>query len=307
MAPGRHGRRWRFGRFPSLQIDKSAKPTWRGGGRGALRSIGAVMAAPPQWLPPFEILKRPRVTSIAGGHVDLVVPVLWAGREWRQTAAQKGPTHAWEVGAWGGNRRCVRWPPFENRGVTIVKSKPRVCAPRAVFLAIVWVFGQVMVVWMARAADPGTLADGVRGLATRAPAGIKIDGDLAEFQGSFCTPVCYHETNLDADLYNRGAQFFYMWDDEAFYAGLRTLTNGRPTIPPTTGSGKETVWSGTSTRGAGLRSAAVTGVLVRCTCTGPPTREPNSLRAGVYGQTCYRLSWATALPLLRAVRSTGQK
>lgn len=63
------------------------------------------------------------------------------------------------------------------------------------------------------------LEPGVRGLATRAPAGMKIDGDLAEFRGSFCTPVCYFEN----DLKNRAAQFFYMWDDEAFYAGLRTL------------------------------------------------------------------------------------
>jgi hypothetical protein len=63
------------------------------------------------------------------------------------------------------------------------------------------------------------LQPGVRGLATRAPQGMKIDGDLAEFKDAFCTPVCYFE----GDLKNRAAQFFYMWDDEAFYAGLRTL------------------------------------------------------------------------------------
>jgi hypothetical protein len=68
-------------------------------------------------------------------------------------------------------------------------------------------------------AEPGILKDGVRGLATRAPAGVKIDGDLAEFRGAFCTPVGYFEP----DLANRAAQFFYMWDDEAFYAALRTL------------------------------------------------------------------------------------
>ena len=68
-------------------------------------------------------------------------------------------------------------------------------------------------------ADEGRLKPGVRGLATRAPEGMKIDGDLSEFRDSFCTPVGYFEP----DLKNRAAQFFYMWDDEAFYAGLRTL------------------------------------------------------------------------------------
>ncbi len=69
------------------------------------------------------------------------------------------------------------------------------------------------------AAEKGRLEPGVRGLATRAPANMKIDGDLAEFRGAFCTPVGYFER----DIKNRAAQFFYMWDDKAFYAGLRTL------------------------------------------------------------------------------------
>lgn len=59
----------------------------------------------------------------------------------------------------------------------------------------------------------------VRGLATRAPKEMKIDGDLSEFKDAFCTPVEY----FNGDLKNRAAQFFYMWDDEAFYAALRTL------------------------------------------------------------------------------------
>jgi hypothetical protein len=63
------------------------------------------------------------------------------------------------------------------------------------------------------------LQPGVRGLATRAPANMKIDGDLGEFAGSFCTPVNYFHPQVR----ERAAQFFYMWDDEAFYAGLRTL------------------------------------------------------------------------------------
>ena len=40
------------------------------------------------------------------------------------------------------------------------------------------------------------LADGVRGVATRAPKEMKIDGDLAEFRGAFCTPLEYHNGNL---------------------------------------------------------------------------------------------------------------
>jgi hypothetical protein len=63
------------------------------------------------------------------------------------------------------------------------------------------------------------LKPGVRGVATRAPAAMKIDGDLGEFQDAFCTPVGYFMT----DIKNRAGQFLYMWDDEAFYCGLRTL------------------------------------------------------------------------------------
>jgi hypothetical protein len=69
----------------------------------------------------------------------------------------------------------------------------------------------------AHAAEP--LSAGVRGLATRAPAGMKIDGNLEEFAGSFCTPVNYFHPAPG----ERAAQFFYMWDDAAFYAALRTL------------------------------------------------------------------------------------
>ncbi|HEY2415606.1 MAG TPA: sugar-binding protein [Pirellulaceae bacterium] len=63
----------------------------------------------------------------------------------------------------------------------------------------------------------------VRGLATRAPAEMKIDGDLSEFQGAFCTPVNYFQLQKAELLKDRPAQFFYMWDDTAFYCGLRTL------------------------------------------------------------------------------------
>ncbi len=62
------------------------------------------------------------------------------------------------------------------------------------------------------------LKSGVRGLATRAPKEMKLDGNLDKYQGAYCTPVGYFEN----DLKNRAGQFFYMWDDEAFYCGLRT-------------------------------------------------------------------------------------
>jgi hypothetical protein len=71
--------------------------------------------------------------------------------------------------------------------------------------------------------DADDLKPGVRGLATRAPAEMKIDGDLSEFHGAFCTPVNYFQLQKPAALKDRPAQFFYMWDDTAFYCGLRTL------------------------------------------------------------------------------------
>src|SRR5258708_8568391 len=73
------------------------------------------------------------------------------------------------------------------------------------------------------------LAGGVRGVATRAPKEMKIDGDLSEFKDAFSTPVEYFQPDnrnskdANSGLRDRAAQFFYMWDEEAFYAALRTL------------------------------------------------------------------------------------
>jgi len=86
--------------------------------------------------------------------------------------------------------------------------------------SVAWLTGFVFVLPLS--AQTGQLAPGVRGLATRAPNNVKIDGDLSEFRSAFCTPVEYFSLDPKA-LRNRAAQFFYMWDDEAFYAGLRTL------------------------------------------------------------------------------------
>jgi hypothetical protein len=79
----------------------------------------------------------------------------------------------------------------------------------------------------ARGADtPTPLAPGVRGLVTRAPAGIKVDGKLAEWADAFCTPVHYNHGNLA----ERAAQFFYLWDDQALYIGLRALDQHRANV-----------------------------------------------------------------------------
>jgi hypothetical protein len=63
------------------------------------------------------------------------------------------------------------------------------------------------------------LQEGVRGVATRAPAAMKIDGDLSEWKNAFSTPGEY----FNADLKNRPCQFFFMWDDTAFYSAYRAL------------------------------------------------------------------------------------
>ncbi len=63
------------------------------------------------------------------------------------------------------------------------------------------------------------IESGVRAVVTRAAGDVTIDGNLSEFANAVCTPIEY----FNADSKNRPAQFFYLWDDEAFYVGLRTL------------------------------------------------------------------------------------
>src|SRR4051794_27327818 len=70
-----------------------------------------------------------------------------------------------------------------------------------------------------RSQEPVPLAPGVRGLVTLATTRVVVDGRLREWSGAFCTPLHYNHRNLD----NRAAMFFYMWDDEALYIGLRCL------------------------------------------------------------------------------------
>jgi len=79
-----------------------------------------------------------------------------------------------------------------------------------------------------RAEEPVPLAAGVRGVVTKASAKVVIDGKMDEWTQAFCTPVAYNHH----DLQNRAGQFFYLWDEDAFYIGLRCLDkktfNGAP-------------------------------------------------------------------------------
>ena len=63
----------------------------------------------------------------------------------------------------------------------------------------------------------------VRAVVPHATAAIEIDGRLDEYEHAFAAPVEY----FHPDLKNRAGQFFFLWDDEAFYVGLRTLDQKR--------------------------------------------------------------------------------
>ncbi len=136
--------------------------------------------------------------------------------------------------------------------------------------------------------DAQELADGVRGVATRAPSPVIMDGDLTEFQHAFCTPINY----FHPDQKNRAAQFFYMWDDEAFYAGLRTLDEKRANQAPDDrlweGDGVE--WYFDTRRGANFRSTEWTNDgSVHCYWTGLTAAE-------VKPRFCLRPGYLDAIP-----------
>jgi hypothetical protein len=66
----------------------------------------------------------------------------------------------------------------------------------------------------ARAADPPVV-----GLIPRATRPIQLDGRLDDWEGAFVTPVHVGHP----DFADRGAQFLFLWDDDALYVGLRAL------------------------------------------------------------------------------------
>lgn len=69
---------------------------------------------------------------------------------------------------------------------------------------------------------PSTLLQ-VRAVVPRATQPIQIDGKLKEYDASFAAPLEY----FHPDLKNRPGQFFFLWDEQAFYVGLRTLDEYR--------------------------------------------------------------------------------
>jgi len=137
-------------------------------------------------------------------------------------------------------------------------------------------------------AESRPLASGVRGVATRASQKVVIDGDLAEFNDAFCTPVNY----FHPDRENRPGQFFYMWDDEAFYAGLRTIDQKRANPAPDDrlweGDGVE--WYFDTRRGDGFRSTTWTNDgSVHCYWTGLTGTE-------IKPRFCLRPGYLDAIP-----------
>ncbi|MBA4105999.1 MAG: hypothetical protein C0485_09590 [Pirellula sp.] len=85
-----------------------------------------------------------------------------------------------------------------------------------------WSFTATFCISLVIASDSEAFsAEPIRGVVPRAAASLHIDGRLneADYRRALCTPIEY----FHRDAANRAAQFYYLWDDEAFYVGLRTL------------------------------------------------------------------------------------
>ena len=106
------------------------------------------------------------------------------------------------------------------------------------------------------------LESGVRGVATRARGAVRIDGDLSEFDEAFATPIGYFHDQIG----DRAAQFFYLWDDQAFYAALRTIDSSPANFAPDDrlweGDGVE--WYFDTRRGDGFRGLTWEKGAVHC-------------------------------------------
>ncbi|MGI9428239.1 MAG: sugar-binding protein, partial [Bythopirellula sp.] len=72
-------------------------------------------------------------------------------------------------------------------------------------------------------AKTGPSTEAIRAVVPRASQPVKIDGKLDEYENAFAAPIEY----FHPDVKNRPGQFFFLWDDEAFYVGLRTLDEHR--------------------------------------------------------------------------------
>jgi hypothetical protein len=116
---------------------------------------------------------------------------------------------------------------------------------------------------------------------------MKVDGDLGEFKEAFSTPVEYFHSNLR----NRAAQFFYMWDDEAFYAGLRTLDEkqANPADDDHLWEGDAVEWYFDTRRDENFRGPSWGPGAVHCYWTGYKNAE-------VQGRFCLRPGFLDAIP-----------
>ena len=65
--------------------------------------------------------------------------------------------------------------------------------------------------------------DQVRAVVPHCTVPITVDGRLEEYESAFSAPLEY----FHPDLMNRAGQFYFLWDEEAFYVGLRTLDQKR--------------------------------------------------------------------------------
>ena len=140
---------------------------------------------------------------------------------------------------------------------------------------------------LAPAVFSAELAEGVRGVASRAPDVMTIDGDLSEWRNAFSTPGEY----FHADVKNRAVQFFYMWDEHAFYAAYRALdqkpANHAPDDRLWEGDGVE--WYFDTRRDRNFRSESWGSGAVHCYWTGLKGAE-------VQPRFCLRPGYLDAIP-----------
>jgi hypothetical protein len=95
-----------------------------------------------------------------------------------------------------------------------------------------WIIGVATALWLS-VADANGDEPPIRGVVPRTIGPVRIDGKLEEYAHAFCTPIEYFNPNQT----NRPGQFYYLWDDEAFYVGVRTLDE-HPFTP------EELFWTG---------------------------------------------------------------
>ena len=132
-----------------------------------------------------------------------------------------------------------------------------------------------------------SLAPGVRGIATKARGRVQVDGDLSEFAEAFATPIGYFQERFQ----DRAAQFFYLWDEDAFYAALRTLdtspANHAPNDRLWEGDGVE--WYFDTRQGKDFRGTNWEKGAVHCYWTGLKGE-------GVKPRFCLRPGYLDAIP-----------